>query len=130
MGLDIDFYKVKRESVGYFRKVNFILTYFEVEGDQDCVDIFVSKEKFAEFVADLKCELTLYNERKPKDNPDEDAELEPINPKLRTKEVFFGGCTAYHPDYWEDVKEVYTWAKGQLESFDWENCKMVLNCWW
>lgn len=130
MGLDIDFYKVKKESVGYFRKVNFILTYFEVEGEQDCEDIPVSKEKLAEFVADLKCELTLYNERKPKDNPDEDAELEPINPKLRTKEVFFGGSTAYYPDYWEDAKWVYTWAKGQLESFDWDNYKMILNCWW
>lgn len=130
MGLDIDFYKVKKESVGYFRKVNFILTYFEVEGEQDCEDIPVSKEKFAEFVADLKCELTLYNERKPKDNPNEDSELEPVNPKLRTKEVCFGGSTAYYPYYWEDVKEVYTWAKGQLESFDWDNYKMVLNCWW
>lgn len=130
MGLDIDFYKVKKESVGYFRKVNFILTYFEVESDQDCEDIPVSKEKSAEFVADLKCELKLYNERKPKDNPEEDAELEPINPKLRTKEVFFGGSTAYYPDYWEEVKDVYTWAKGQLESFDWDNYKMILNCWW
>lgn len=130
MGLDIDFYKVKRESVGYFRKVNFILTYFEVEDEQNCEDIPVPKEKLSEFVADLKCELTLYKERKPKDNPDEVAELEPINPKLRTKKVFFGGCTAYYPDYWEEVKEVYTWAKGQLESFDWDNYKMILNCWW
>jgi hypothetical protein len=130
MGLDIDFYKVKKESVGYFRKVNFILTYFEVESDQDCVDIPVSKDKLPDFVADLTCELMLYNERKPKDNPDDDAELEPINPKLRTKEVFFGGSTAYYPDYWEEVKEVYTWAKGQLESFDWDNYKMILNCWW
>lgn len=130
MGLDIDFYKVKKESVGYFRKVNFILTYFEVEDEQDCEDIPVSKEKFAEFVADLKCELVLYYTRKIKDNPDEDAELEPINPKLRTKEVFFGGNTAYYPDYWEEVKEVYTWAKGQLESFDWDHYKMILNCWW
>ena len=129
MGLDIFFYKVKKESVGYFRKVNFILTYFDVEDEQNCEDIPISKEKFAEFVADLKCELTLYNDRKSKDKPD-DAELEPINPKLRTKEVCFGGRTAYYPYYWEDVKDVYTWAKEQLESFDWENCKIVLNCWW
>lgn len=131
MGLDIDFYKVRKESVGYFRKVNFILTYFDVEDEQDCKDIPVSKEKFAEFVADLKCELLLYKERKPKnDDPSSELELEPINPKLRTKEVFFGGSTAYYPDYWEDVKEVYSWAKEQLESFDWDNYKMVLNCWW
>lgn len=131
MGLDIEFYKVKQESVGYFRKVNFILTYFEVEDDQNCEDIIVSKDKFAEFVSDLKCELLLYEERKPKnDNPDADAELEPINPKLRTKEVCFGGSTAYYPDYWEDVKYVYNWAKGQLESFDWDNYTMDLNCWW
>lgn len=130
MGLDIEFYKVKKESVGYFRKVNFILTYFEVEDDQNDEDIIVSKEKLSEFVADLKCELTLYNERKPKDDLNEDAELEPINPKLRTKEVFFGGSTAYSPEYWEDVKSVYDWAKGQLESFDWDNYAMALNCWW
>ena len=130
MGLDIHFYEVKIESVGYFRKVNFILTYFDVEDEQNCENIRISKEKFTEFVADLKCELTLYNERKPKDNPNENAELEPINPKLRTKEVCFGGSTAYYPDYWEDVKEVYAWAKEQLESFDWDNYKMVLNCWW
>lgn len=130
MGLDIDFYEVKRKPVGYFRKVNFILTYFDVEDEQNCEDIPISKEKFAEFVADLKCELTLYKERKPKDNPDDDAELEPINPKLRIKEVSFGGSTVYNPDYWEDVKDVYAWAKEQLESFDWENSKIVLNCWW
>ena len=130
MGLDIEFYKRSTESVGYFRKVNFILTYFDVEDEQNCEDIRISKEKFTEFVADLKCELTLYNERKPKNDPNENAELEPINPKLRTKEVCFGGSTAYHSDYWEDVKEVYAWAKEQLESFDWVNYTMILNCWW
>lgn len=130
MGLDIEFFKVREESVGYFRKVNFILTYFEVEDEHDCEDIPVSKEKFAEFVSDLKCELMLYYTRKIKDNPGEDAELEPINPKLRTKVVSFGGRTAYYQEYWEYVKEVYSWAKEQLESFDWDNYKMVLNCWW
>lgn len=131
MGLDIRFYKVKREKVGYFRKVNFILTYFDVDNDMDCKDISVTKEKLDEFVEDLKCELLSYEERKPEnDDPSSELELEPINPKLRTKEVFFGGSTAYYPEYWKDVKEVYAWAKGQLESFDWDNYTMVLNCWW
>lgn len=129
MGLDISFYKFKREEIGYFRKVNFILTYFDVDHDMNGEDIIVSKEKLAEFVADLKCELVQYEDRASKQSGD-DIELEPINPKLRTKEVFFGGSTAYYPEYWEDLKEAYNWAKGQLESFDWDNYTMALNCWW
>lgn len=126
MGLDISFYSVKRDEVGYFRKVNFILTYFDV--DKDCVDIGIDREKFAEFVSDLSIELK-YRESKIHELQD-GGEMPPINPKFNTCEVFFGGSTSYDGFYWADMQRVYDWAFDTLNSFDWDGHRLVLNCWW
>ena len=132
MGLDVTFYEVKRKEIGYFRKRNFFLTYFHIEEEQNTVDVEITKDMLAEFVADLKCELVQYKERikNQTDEMIEVVEIEPINPRLRTKEVFFGGSTAYYPEYWEDLKEAYCWASEQLKTFDWDNSSMVIHCWW
>lgn len=130
MGLDVWFEKVTREDLVNFRKVNFILTYFDVSDEQNCEDIPISKDMLGEFVADLKCELVQYKERIKNSNDADGIELPPINPKLMTKEIPFGGITSYTPDYWEDVKWVYGWAQNQLNEFDWENAYLVLHCWW
>lgn len=126
MGLDISFYK--KTEVGYFRKVNFILTYFNVTDDDDCVDIEITREKFCEFVADLKCELLQYDTRK-QQNADCD-EMPPVNPKFNTCEVFFGGSTSYDSFYWADMQHVHDWAMNFLRDFDWDNERLFLNCWW
>lgn len=123
MGLDITFYAVKKTEVGYFRKVNFILNYFGIEEDDNTKDIVISQEQLGEFVAELRCELAQHK------NLTECFD-EPINPKFRNKEVFFGGSTAYDPNYWMDVSEAYHWANGILNSFNWEECELVINAWW
>lgn len=128
MGLDISFYSVKSNKVGYFRKVNFILKYFDITVDKDAVDVEITQEKFAEFVADLKCELLQFDSRKSQ-YPDS-VEMQPINPKFYTYEVFFGGSTLYDKFYWSDMQRVYDWANQLLKDFDWDGHKLILNCWW
>lgn len=128
MGLDISFYSVKRNEIGYFRKVNFIMTYFDITGDKDAVDVEITQKKFAEFVADLKCELLQFDSRKSQ-YPDS-VEIQPINPKFYTCEVFFGGSTLYDEFYWGDMQRVYDWANQLLKDFDWDGYRLVLNCWW
>lgn len=128
MGLDISFDSVKRTEVGYFRKVNFILTYFNVTDNYNCVDIEVTREDLAEFVADLKCELLQLDTRR-QQYPDS-VEIPPINPRLYSCEVPFGGSTLYDKFYWGDLQRAYDWAINVLKEFDWDGHKLVLNCNW
>lgn len=128
MGLDISFYSVKRNEVGYFRKVNFIMTYFDITDDENEVDVEITQEKFAEFVADLKCELLQFDSRKSQ-YPDS-VEIQPINPKFYTRKVIFGGSTLYDEFYWGDMQSAYDWSNQLLKDFDWDGHKLVLNCWW
>lgn len=127
MGLDSFFFRVEKKQEGYFRKLNFLLTYFDVGQDDNCEEIPISEEEFSEFVADLKCELTLYKERRAKDSS---AILDPINPKFRAKEVFFGGSTSYDSSYWDSLRQVYSWANSLLISFDWEAHTLIFQNWW
>lgn len=128
MGLDVSFYKITKEEVGYFRKTNFFITYFGIHEDRNGWDVGVSKEFFADFVADLKCELVQYKDRKSKE-PDRE-ELAPINPRLANANVPFGGSTRYDDGYWEELKHAYDWGVTLLACFDWEHCFLKINCWW
>lgn len=127
MGLDISFYKQRKgdyndshEEVGYFRKVNFIVRYFNLGEDDDGRDIELRKDVFSKFVNDLKVELESRTE----------LQGEPVNKDLMPIRVFFGGSTECDSYYWEDVKFVYAWADSLLREFDWENNVLLLNCWW
>lgn len=121
MGLDITFYSVKKTDIAYFGRLNFILTYFGIEESDNCKDIVISNERFSGFVNDLRCELTQHK------YPCTD---EPVNPKFRTKDVFFGGSTEYDETYWENIRSVYDWAELVIKTFNWADCKLVLNAWW
>ena len=55
---------------------------------------------------------------------------EPINPKFRAKEVFFGGSTSYDSSYWDSLRQVYSWANSLLISFDWEVYTLIFQNWW
>lgn len=127
MGLDIGFFKT--ESVGYFRKVNFILTYFDIDESKNCRYIGIGKNKFIEFIKDMSNELIRYNKHKAEcgcDNPI----LEPLNQKLRTCEVFFGGSTEYDVVYWTDMECVHDWALNLMRTFNWDECGLIIQCWW
>ena len=126
MGLDIVFNARSRpdpryrEEVGYFRKVNFILTYFDIDDDNNCDIIEISHDKLHSFVNDLHKELIKHRI---------ENSVEPVNQKLKTKRVFFGGNTKYDDSYWEDVRRVYDcikeidtgnaidWDRDELEMF-------------
>lgn len=129
MGLDVTFYEITKNEVSYFSKVNFFLTYFGITDEQNGVDVQISKDELAGFVADLKCELTLYKDRRAKE-PDGAVEIEPINPKFRATAVPFGGSTLYTDSYWYDLKDAKRRFENLLRDFDWDNSKLVINCWW
>lgn len=128
MGLDVTF--IKREEIKYYRKVNFFITYFDIQDEDNGRDRCISKEELTEFVADLKIELKLYKDRCAEQEKDGNIEVPPINPKFDTCELPFGGSTKYTIEYWEDMQDAYNWAKDQLELFKWDSCTMAINCWW
>lgn len=93
MGLDIWFSKKTTENLKYFRKVNFLIGFFEKYGlDTDSQTPFPID---ADMVKDLieTCNIVL-------ENPKEAPKVLPTTPG------FFFGSLAYDEDYFNDVKEV------------------------
>ena len=104
MGLDIYFLKKKKEGeeeLGYFRKVNFLVQFFEDRGYEieNCVPITITKED----AYDLKecCEQVL-----------EDHNL--AETYLPTCSGFFFGNTDYDEYYFNDVEEVLDFCNETL----------------
>lgn len=105
MGLDINFYKAKRKDVGYFRKVNFLVKFFEEQGYnlENCKPIEIYKEDITE----------LYNRcKKVLQNPELGPSL------LPTCEGFFFGSTDYDDSYINKVEEVSNYCLELLPIFD------------
>lgn len=101
MGLDIFFTRKKSTQIGYFRKVNFLVKYFEDKGmdveNQRPLEIF--KEDVEELAE---------NCRKVLENHNLAEEL------LPTCEGFFFGPTEYNNDYFECVQRVLDFVEGEL----------------
>lgn len=101
MGLDIFFNKCKTKQIGYFRKVNFLVGFFENKGmdieNQRPID--VSKEDVEELID--KCEGILNGKLDPEE-------------ELPTREGFFFGSCSYNENYYEDVKNVLEYCKETL----------------
>lgn len=127
MGLDINFYKESkldsryRENIGYFGKVNFILTYFNINEDMNCEHVHITEMQFKQFISDLDNEL--YRKFRYGYN-------EPINEKLKTKAVFFGGSIDYDEGYWYDVCNVSNWAHKVINDIDWDKDELLIIAWW
>lgn len=64
MGLDIYFYDKNHTEIGYFRKVNFLLTYFDTDDEKNCKLVRITKKKFSEFVKDIEEEYVEYFKKK------------------------------------------------------------------
>lgn len=101
MGLDIFFNRVHRTQVGYFRKVNFLVAYFEKKGFnvETQSDYYVTVEDVTELIE--LCKEVLENHDCAKG-------------LLPTMGGFFFGSTDYDEYYFEDVKEVLKYCEETL----------------
>ena len=93
MGLDIFLTKKKRSEIGYFRKVNFLVKFFEKKGFDvpNQTPLAIRREDAEELLS--KCEEVLLDHSK-------GPEL------LPTMSGFFFGSTDYDEHYYDDL--VYT----------------------
>lgn len=101
MGLDIFITRKKRSQIGYFRKVNFLVRFFEKRGFdvEHQTPLAIKKEDVEELLS--KCEEVLKD-------PPRGSEL------LPTMSGFFFGSTKYDEYYYEDVKSVRDYIKNKL----------------
>lgn len=101
MGLDIFFAKSKRTGIGYFRKVNFLVKFFEDRGFDTIhqTPLEISKEDSEELLD--RCNKVL-----------EDHSL--AESLLPTKDGFFFGSTDYDKYYFDDVQEVKDYVENTL----------------
>lgn len=101
MGLDIYFVKKTEQEIGYFRKVNFLVKFFEDRGfDTPNQTPLKISRKDAEELLD-RCNKVLEDHSLAKD-------------LLPTMEGFFFGSIEYDNYYFEDVKYVRYFVKNTL----------------
>lgn len=101
MGLDLFFYRTKAEEIGYFRKVNFLVHFFEsLDYEIDnCVPITITKEDTEELLK--RCDEVLKDHSKAEE-------------LLPTTSGYFFGNTTYNELYFNDVKSVKEYVKNIL----------------
>lgn len=101
MGLDIWFNKIKKEELGYFRKVNFLVKYFHELGMnvKDQVPFYMEKEDIVNLLD--RCNKVLEDRTKAEE-------------LLPTMEGFFFGNTEYNEYYFEDVEAVKDFITNKL----------------
>lgn len=121
MGLDIYFDKVPKgakdksngEEVAYFRKVNFLVRFFNYE--ENCEFQPIEKSQIEK--------LLRYCDEVLKDNNKAET-------LLPTQGGFYFGNTEYNDYYFSDVEEVKKVFTEILEKIDFESSEIVMYCWW
>ncbi|HCL5250688.1 TPA: hypothetical protein N2G30_000770 [Salmonella enterica] len=123
MGLDIFFFERAKNApedgqyarVGYFRKVNPLLNWVDkhVGLVSNQVLLEVTQAHLQTLLSDLQS-LT----------PDNCGAVYP------TIDGFFYGYTDYGEHYWKDVRAVTRWLKETLETFDFEQNRLLFYAWW
>lgn len=108
MGLDIFFRKTTSTEISYFRKVNFLVEYFEnilgVGEILNCQNYTICKQDIEELIA--RCQFVLLN-------PELAEKLLPTQPG------FFFGNTEYNEYYLKDVQDVLNdMVNNVLPKFD------------
>ena len=107
MGLDIYFDKVTKEAheLAYFRKVNFLVAFFENLGYEieNCGEVVIEKEDIEELLS--RCKQVLENK-------------ELATELLPTTEGFFFGSTEYDEYYFQDVEQVKDTCEELIPEFD------------
>lgn len=107
------------EDVGYMRKHNHLLPYFNYA--DDCSDKFVSKTEVEAFIDDAKTVLSHRGE--------EDAQ-EVADDLIPTESGFFFGSTEYDDYYYACLEEDIRIFEEILEDFDFNNDILIMHCWW
>ena len=102
-----------RTEIAYFRKVNFLMTYFGYEGN--CEYKLIEKAEVEELID--RCKKVL-------DNHELAGEL------LPTASGFFFGSTNYDDWYFLDVENVRMTFERMLKNVDWETEAVEMYCWW
>lgn len=101
MGLDINFYKQQLSDIGYFRKVNFLVKFFENMGYklENCIPIEIIKEDVEELLD--RCNKVLENHELAKE-------------LLPSVSGFFFGSVEYDELYFDDVERVKYYIETEL----------------
>jgi hypothetical protein len=122
MGLDINFVRIKtvEENLAYFRKVNFLVGFFENYFDKEienCENFKITKKSVEELKT--RCEKVLANHKLAEE-------------LLPTREGFFFGSLNYDEYYFEDVAQVLDTCKEVLlpEFEDLEDDEHIAFCIW
>lgn len=110
--------ELERE-IGYFRKVNFLIPYFDYE--DDCSDKVISKGEIEALIDDCKRVLA---ERDREDREDVVRDI------LPTQCGFFFGSTAYDDYYFNDVEDVLDTFTKILDDVDFDTEDVIMYCWW
>ena len=108
-----------QEEIAYFRKVNFLMEFFNYEGN--CEDLLINKCQIEVLVE--ACEKVL--KAKNDENFEEIAEE-----NLPTQSGFFFGSTDYDNYYLEDVEEVKMKFEEILKNTDFDEEDIIMYCWW
>lgn len=99
--------------VAYFRKVNFLMSFFDYEGN--CEYVPIDKNQVIDLIDTCKQVLENYNR---------------ANELLPTQCGFFFGSTDYDEFYFSDVKDVLDKFTEILDTTDWDNDELVMYAWW
>lgn len=118
-----------RKEVGYFRKVNLLLPYFNY------IDNCTYQEVTLEDVDDLlnKCETILKMAEEAKETLEGYCKADwkaYAEENLPTTSGFFFGGTEYDDYYLADVKEVAETFTTIHDTTDWEKDIVEMFCWW
>lgn len=125
------------EEVGYFRKVNFLLSFFDYE--ENCEYKEISKDKLEELrhacieigrMKPVRYEITKYTYGGTEQvKVYSDADQKRCAELLPTQSGFFFGNTDYDQWYFNEVKEVLSWVDGVLDNLA-DDEVVLMYCWW
>jgi hypothetical protein len=110
--------------LGYFRKVNFLMPFFDYSGNCEYKEIPRNK---LEVLKDICGRLS-------KIQPNEDGEYDEKDIQLAqkllpTQSGFFFGSTDYDRSYFLDVDQVFGWVSGVLDYLQ-DDQVVLMYCWW
>ena len=125
------------EEIGYFRKVNFLMSFFKYDGNCEYKEIArerlqALRDACAEIakMKPVRIEITRYDYGGTEETKDYSlADQERCAELLPTQSGFFFGNTDYDKWYFNAVKEVFVWVDGVLSGLA-DDEVVLMYCWW